>query len=85
MDLLQNFLRGSEREMTDEDLGLCVDALERAIVARATLEALGMEGASIDDLKSYKNIFEGEMSRRETDRALEDWRRAQDLIGEAIR
>lgn len=85
MDLLQNFLRGSEREMTDEDLGLCVDALERAIEARATLEALGMEDASIDDMTGYKDIFEGELSRRETDRALEDWRRVQNLIREAIR
>lgn len=74
-----------ETDMSEEQLNVAIETLDRAIEARATLEALGLDDVSMDELKDYKRIFENELNDRETARTLEDWRRAQDLIGEAIR
>ena len=85
MECIRTALYGCEQDLSDEDLNLFVDALDRAIDARAALETLGLEDASLDELHEIHDRLSREQDHRDAARILENWSRAQNLIREAIR
>lgn len=85
MECIRMALYGCERDLTDEDLNVSVDALDRAIDARAVLETLGLEDATLEELHEIHSRLAGEQEHRDAVRILENWNRAQELIREAIR
>ena len=82
---LEDYLNAYEDDLSDEALSTCADILTKAIEARETLDSLGVNDESADDLRWMLERINSAIERRERLREIENWRRVQGLVREAIR